>query len=130
MQRRSERGGAGGESGRSSARRLAPACRGAHAAGIPGSDRLSCRIPLDPGKARKKMFSGSRNTGREPGGHAGQGRGFSSVGPPASFQAPKPPAMWATGASPMFCAACVASAERMPPAQKKTNFLPLAKKGL
>ena len=30
----------------------------------------------------------------------------------------------------MFCAAWVASAERMPPAQKKTNFLPAREEGL
>ena len=46
-----------------------------------------------------------------------------SVGPPASFQALKPPRMWATGFRPMSCAVLAASAERRPPAQKNTNFL-------
>ena len=51
------------------------------------------------------------------------GSAGSSTGPPAFFQAPKPPLIWATGLRPMRCAICAASAERMPPAQKKTNFL-------
>ena len=50
-----------------------------------------------------------------------------STGPPAFFQAPKPPAMWATGVSPMSCAVLVASAERQAPAQKKMNLLPVWK---
>ena len=101
------------------------------AGACPLKSRLSRLVPANPAKCLEVLS-------RIPRGAkamtlprvSGQGRGFSSVGPPASFQAPKPPAMWATGLSPMFCAACVASAERIPPAQKKTNFLPLAKKGL
>ena len=50
-----------------------------------------------------------------------------STGPPAFFQAPKPPSRWATGVRPMSCAVLVASAERQAPAQKKTNLLPLWK---
>ena len=46
-----------------------------------------------------------------------------SVGPPASFQALKPPSMCATGFSPMSWAVLAAKAERKPPAQKNTNFL-------
>ena len=42
---------------------------------------------------------------------------------PASRQAAKPPARWATGFRPMSWAVFAASAERMPPAQWKTNFL-------
>ena len=53
-----------------------------------------------------------------------------SVGPPASFQALKPPSTWATGLSPMSCAVLAASAERRPPAQKNTNLLSSAKIGL
>ena len=53
-----------------------------------------------------------------------------STGPPASFQALKPPRMWATGLSPMSCAVLAASAERRPPAQKNTNFLSSPKIGL
>ena len=50
-----------------------------------------------------------------------------STGPPAFFQAPKPPSRCATGVSPMSCAVLVASAERQAPAQKNTNLLPLWK---
>src|SRR6202008_543466 len=53
-----------------------------------------------------------------------------SVGPPASRQAAKPPAIWATGFSPMSCAVLAASAERRPPAQWKMNFLSSWKIGL
>src|SRR5215204_4223069 len=53
-----------------------------------------------------------------------------TTGPPDFFQAPKPPSIWETGFSPMRCAVCVASAERRPPAQKKTYFLSWAKAGL
>src|ERR1043166_899604 len=53
-----------------------------------------------------------------------------STGPPAFFQPPKPPRMWATGLSPMRWAACAASAERQPPAQKNTNRLSCANTGL
>ena len=54
----------------------------------------------------------------------------SSTGPPAFFQAPKPPRICATGFSPMRCAVCAASAERNPPAQKNTYFLSCAKTSL
>jgi hypothetical protein len=50
-----------------------------------------------------------------------------STGPPAARQAPKPPAMWATGFKPIRCATSVASAERWPAAQKNTNRLSSAK---
>ena len=50
-----------------------------------------------------------------------------STGPPAFFQAPKPPSRCATGVSPMSCAVLVASADRQAPAQKNTNLLPLWK---
>ena len=53
-----------------------------------------------------------------------------STGPPASRQAAKPPAIWATGFSPMSCAVLAASAERRPPAQWKMNFLSSWKIGL
>src|SRR4051794_40601955 len=53
-----------------------------------------------------------------------------STGPPASRQAAKPPAMWATGFRPMSLAVLAASAERMPPAQWKMNFLSSWKTGL
>ena len=53
-----------------------------------------------------------------------------STGPPAIFHAPKPPMMWATGLRPMSCATLVASTERMPPAQKNTNFLSWPKTSL
>ena len=53
-----------------------------------------------------------------------------SMAPPASRQAPKPPAICATGFSPMRLAVAAASAERQPPAQKNTNFLSSAKTGL
>src|SRR5204862_480550 len=53
-----------------------------------------------------------------------------STGPPAAFQAPNPPAIWATGARPIRCAVCAASAERWPAAQKNTNRLSAAKTGL
>ena len=150
MQGERERATAGGMSGRPWPARMPPAWRDAVAAGVRGGRCLSCGIPLvplSPGESRLCLASHVvPRTERLPAScacargratqsvtalrDAAQGRGFSSVGPPASFQAPKPPAMWATGVSPMVCAACVASAERMPPAQKKTNFLPLAKKGL
>src|SRR6202049_1942768 len=58
------------------------------------------------------------------------GASGASTGPPAFFQAPKPPAMCATGLSPMCCAVCVASAERQPPLQKKTKRLSAANTGL
>ena len=79
----------------------------------PGSSAQLCsgvlRLSLDPGhKARDDTYFFP-----SPG----------SVGPPASFQALKPPRMWATGFSPMSCAVLAASAERRPPAQKNTNFL-------
>ena len=53
-----------------------------------------------------------------------------STGPPAVFQAPKPPRIWATGFNPMRCAAWAASAERRPPAQKNTKRLSCANCGL
>jgi acylphosphatase len=56
----------------------------------------------------------------------GQPLGFgwkASTGPPTSFHLPKPPSMWATGFKPMSLAVAAASAERMPPAQKKTKRL-------
>src|SRR5262249_13060062 len=53
-----------------------------------------------------------------------------STGPPVAFQAPKPPATWATGFRPMRCTVWAASAERRPPAQKKTKRLSSAKTGL
>lgn len=53
-----------------------------------------------------------------------------SNGAPAFFQAPKPPATCATGFSPISCAVLAASAERQPPAQKKTNCLSSWKTGL
>ena len=56
--------------------------------------------------------------------------GGASTGPPAFFQAPKPPRIWATGFSPMRCAVCAASAERRPPAQKNTKRLSCANCGL
>ena len=62
--------------------------------------------------------------------HAGRPYFFGSTfstGPPAFFQAPKPPSRCATGVSPMSCAVLVASADRQAPAQKNTNLLPLWK---
>src|SRR3974390_1160000 len=59
--------------------------------------------------------------------------GFSSgpsTGPPAFFQAPKPPSIWATGMRPMRCAVCAARAERNPPAQKNTKRLSAEKNRL
>ena len=56
----------------------------------------------------------------------GQPAGFGTIGatgPPAAFQAPKPPARWLTFSSPMSCTVFVASAERQPLAQKKTKRL-------
>ena len=53
-----------------------------------------------------------------------------STGPPASCQAPKPPSIWATGFRPISFAVAAASAERMPPAQKKTKRLSSANTGL
>lgn len=53
-----------------------------------------------------------------------------STGAPAFFQAPKPPATCATGFSPISCAVLAASAERQPPAQKKTKRLSSWKTGL
>lgn len=53
-----------------------------------------------------------------------------STGAPAFFQAPKPPATWATGFSPISCATLAASAERQPPPQKKTKRLSCWKTGL
>src|SRR6516165_4198130 len=53
-----------------------------------------------------------------------------SVGAPAFFQALKPPFIWATGSSPISIAVFAASAERQPPAQKKTKRLSSAKTGL
>src|SRR5215212_11989748 len=78
---------------------------------------------------------------REEPGHDGDGRvghpaypfffgSHFSTGPPASRQAAKPPAMWATGCKPMSFAVFAASAERMPPAQWKMNFLSSWKIGL
>jgi len=60
----------------------------------------------------------------------GFGGSGASTGPPAFFQAPKPPRMCATGFSPICWAACAASAERKPPAQKKTKRLSSANFGL
>src|SRR3954464_14029371 len=60
---------------------------------------------------------------------AGGAVGGSTV-PPAFFQAPKPPWIWATGFSPLRAAICAASAERKPPAQKNTNFLSCPNTGL
>ena len=53
-----------------------------------------------------------------------------SIGPPASRQAAKPPPICATGFRPMSLAVLAASAERMPPAQWKMNFLSSWKIGL
>ena len=47
----------------------------------------------------------------------GAGCGFSSTGPPASFQPLKPPSIWATSVRPISCTALPASALRQPAAQ-------------
>ena len=50
-----------------------------------------------------------------------------STGAPAFFHAPKPPAIWATGLSPMCCAVCVALAAGFTRLQfELSQFIPLA----
>ena len=78
-----------------------------------------------------RSFAGSRNAGTVAKSLSHQAFGLgSSIGPPADFQAPKPPSMWATFSSPMSCAVFAARAERQPPAQKKMNRLGSANTGL
>ena len=90
-------------------------------------------VPPRAGRHRRRPDRPARGGRRRPDPVVAAGRllrhadgltaGGGSTGPPASRHAEKPPPIWATGLRPMSCAVAAASAERQPPAQKKTKRL-------